>query len=137
MVKKMQNSLPRINPLRSIRIKRLTMLQKSIAQQNFYANAQSDILNEIAGQYTSPTMRGTTRALAASIPADAATRNAMLLAQIATTPSMYGYSAQGPVIGSDINSADVMGATPTTMQGDAFTQMLAQQMAQQQAMAAG
>lgn len=113
------------------------MLQKSIAQQNFYANAQSDILNEIAGQYTSPTMRGTTRALAASIPADAATRNAMLLAQIATTPSMYGYSAQGPVIGSDINSADVMGATPTTMQGDAFTQMLAQQMAQQQAMAAG
>ena len=41
MEKKMQNSLPRINPLRSIRIKRLTMLQKSIETQ------QEDLLKEL------------------------------------------------------------------------------------------
>jgi hypothetical protein len=80
------------------------MLQQAVAQQNFYAGAQQGLLNEIAGQYSSPTMQGTTKALAASIPANTAMANQMLLAQIATTPALYGYSAEGPTMGANARS---------------------------------
>ncbi len=113
------------------------MLQQAVAQQNFYAGAQSELLNEIAGQYSSPTMQGTTKALAASIPANTAMANQMLLAQIATTPALYGYSAEGPTVDAYADPAAITGAVPVAPQTDAFTQMLMQQMAQQQQVAAG
>lgn len=69
-------------------------MEKALASEQFYANAQGDAFDRIASQYTDPNQAATTRAYGALSRASAAERGAAMMQQLAAAQQLAGQGLQ-------------------------------------------
>lgn len=106
-------------------------MQQVITQQDFYANQQADILNELAGNFSSPALSNAARAMAAQVPLNTSQQALATLNQIALTPGMYGFSADGTAVSGPFADPNAVGSAQPML--DPLVALLAGQTAGQAA----